>query len=637
MKTFGSLVGKVTVAEFSRPLENVKVEIVGLKLFTYTDKDGKFKFEKVPSGKFTVKFSKDEYKEELITQVEITKQETTTLNCQLSVDRKTKIIHAKSKVEQFSPISTNNQVQDDLYELETVSLGACVDVCELSVGKTSAGESAPLGANMFPSINKRSNLNSYSYIPTNESYDKPTENGYKYTQEDPLSTFSIDVDAASYSNMRRFINLNSLPPADAVRPEEMINYFTYNYPQPRGNKPFSITTEVAECPWNKDHLLAHIGLQGKTLDLDEAPKTNFVFLIDTSGSMSSPDKLPLLQSSMRLLTEQLRKDDRVAIVTYAGSAGLTLESTSGKDKSKILSAINNMRSGGSTAGGAGIKLAYKVAQENFIKGGNNRIILATDGDFNVGQSSDSDMDNLITSKRDAGVFLTVLGFGTGNYKDSKMEILADKGNGNYAYIDNILEAKKVLVNEFGGTFFTIAKDVKIQIEFNPENVAAYRLIGYENRILAAKDFNDDKKDAGELGAGHTVTAIYEIVTPDKIGSLGSVDDLKYQKTKPKKKQATQYSDELMTVKFRYKKPDGDKSKKIVSVVTVNDIVRKTSDNFRFSASVAAFGQLLANTEYVDNYSFGSIVKLAKSAYGKDDNGYRHEFVKLVEKAELINQ
>ena len=411
----------------------------------------------------------------------------------------------------------------------------------------------------------------------------------------------------------------------------MINYFTYDYPQPKGNVPFSIITEVSKCPWNKENNLVMIGLQGKKIKIDKLPPNNLVFLLDVSGSMSSPNKLPLLKSAFKLLTKQLRSEDRVSIVVYAGAAGLVLDSTSGNQKEKILSAIEKLNAGGSTAGGAGIKLAYKIAKENLISNGNNRIIIATDGDFNIGQSSDSALVRMIEEKRNDGIFLTVLGFGMGNYKDNKMEKLADKGNGNYAYIDDIMEAKKVLVNELGATLFTIAKDVKLQIEFNPAEVKAYRLIGYENRILAKEDFNDDKKDAGELGAGHSVTAFYEIVPADSTQTFAKVDDLKYQKTKINK------SKELLTVKLRYKNPKEDKSMLLTQIVKKDDVKNEMSENCSFASAVAEFGMLLRNSKYKGNAAYKSILNRARNSKGKDYNGYRAEFIRLVERAELIEQ
>lgn len=469
-----------------------------------------------------------------------------------------------------------------------------------------------------------------------ESYAAINENIFHTAKKTPLSTFSIDVDAASYSNVRRYINNGSLPPADAVRVEEMINYFDYAYPQPAGNDPVNIITEISNAPWNNNHKLVQIGLQGRKVPTDNLPASNLVFLIDVSGSMNSANKLPLLVSSFKLLTDQLRPVDKVAIVVYAGSSGVVLPSTPGNQKTKIKDALNKLSAGGSTAGGAGLQLAYKIATENFIKGGNNRILLATDGDFNVGASSDGEMQRLIEEKRKSGVFLTTLGFGMGNYKDSKMETLANKGNGNYAYIDNITEARKVLVNEFGGTLFTIAKDVKLQIEFNPAKVQAYRLIGYENRMLKDEEFNDDKKDAGELGSGHTVTALYEIIPVGvKSSFIGTVDDLKYQKnnTSPVTRSNGR---EILTVKLRYKQPDGDASKLIEKAVTdTMTPFDRTSDNYRFAAAVAEFGMLLRNSEFKQNAGFEQVISIAQRAMGKDSEGYRSEFVKLVKSSQLM--
>lgn len=467
-----------------------------------------------------------------------------------------------------------------------------------------------------------------------EEYDRIYDNGFKLVKNDPLSTFSIDVDAASYSNVRRFLNDNNLPPPDAVRIEELINYFEYDYPQPEGNDPFSITTELAACPWTPGNKIVHIGLQGKQIENENLPAGNIVFLIDVSGSMQSANKLPLLKKAFKLLTNQLRSKDRVAIVVYAGSAGLVLPSTEGDRKNTILEALDRLEAGGSTAGSEGIRLAYETAKRNFIPNGNNRVILATDGDFNVGPSSDGELERIIEQKRKEGVFLTVLGFGMGNYKDSKMEKLADKGNGNYAYIDNLLEAKKVLVNEFGGTLFTIAKDVKIQVEFNPAAVKAYRLIGYENRLLNKEDFNDDTKDAGELGSGHSVTALYEIVPAGSDFNVNDVDPLKYQDRTGETE--NEYSDELLTVKFRYKKPDSDVSSLIVRTQKNEDNrFENSSENLRFSSAVAVFGMLLRNSEYKGKSSYDFVLQTAKKAIGNDKNGYRFEFLKLAETAQLL--
>ncbi|MBC5992019.1 vWA domain-containing protein [Pontibacter cellulosilyticus] len=470
-----------------------------------------------------------------------------------------------------------------------------------------------------------------------ENYDYIKESTFQDAKKTPLSTFSIDVDNASYSNVRRFLSQGQKPPVDAVRIEEMVNYFSYDYKQPTGDAPFSVTTELSECPWNKENQLLHIGLQGKHIATDNLPASNLVFLIDVSGSMNMPEKLPLVKAGFKLLVDQLRPQDKVAIVVYAGAAGLVLPATSGDNKPAIMQAIENLQAGGSTAGGAGINLAYKVAQDNFVKGGNNRVILASDGDFNVGVSSDSELVRIIEKKRELGVFLTVLGFGTGNLKDSRMEQLADKGNGNYAYVDNILEAKKVFVNEFGGTLFTIAKDVKLQLEFNPAKVKAYRLIGYENRALADEEFNDDKKDAGDMGAGHTVTALYEIVPADSKSetTTGNVDPLKYQKIEldPKANNTI----EILTLKLRYKDPDGSKSKLITSTVTDKATpVAKTSDDFRFSAAVAACGMLLRDSKYKGSATYPMVLELAKDARGKDEEGYRIEFINLVKSMSLLS-
>jgi Ca-activated chloride channel family protein len=467
-----------------------------------------------------------------------------------------------------------------------------------------------------------------------EEYDNIVENKFLAANNNPLSTFSIDVDEASYSNIRRYIESGSLPPAGAVRIEEMINYFDYTYARPANDEPFRVFSEISSCPWSPQHQLVHIGLQGKEIPLENLPSSNMVFLIDVSGSMSDPNKLPLVQQSLNLLTDQLREKDRVAIVVYAGNAGLVLPSTSGANKTKIKEAINNLEAGGSTAGGEGIQLAYKTAREGFIQGGNNRVILATDGDFNVGMSSDDELVRMIETERKSGIYLSVLGYGMGNYKDSKMQQLADKGNGNHSYIDNINEAKKVLVSEFGSTLFTIAKDVKIQVEFNPAKVQAYRLVGYENRMLASEDFNDDTKDAGELGSGHTVTALYEIIPVGvKDDFSKSVDPLKYQTTG---KPVASNTDEVMTIKLRYKKPDEDVSKLITEVVKNNSFIgNATSDNFRFSAAVAEFGLLLRNSEYKQNASYNHVITLAKSARGIDKNGYRAEFIRLVESVTSI--
>lgn len=464
-----------------------------------------------------------------------------------------------------------------------------------------------------------------------EEYDSFVENAFENPKNNPLSTFSIDVDNASYTNIKRFINNGQPVPKDAVRVEEMINFFKYNHPQPTGIHPFSITTEYSVAPWNTQHQIVRIGLQGKIIPTNELPASNFVFLIDVSGSMEDENKLPLLKASMKVLVDQLRKEDTVAIIVYAGAAGMVLPPTSGAAKQTIMAALDNLNAGGSTAGGAGIELAYKTAAEHFIKNGNNRVILATDGDFNVGSSSDKDMQSLIEEKRKSGVFLTCLGFGMGNYKDRKMELLSDKGNGNYAYIDNMQEANRFLGKEFRGSMFAIAKDVKIQIEFNPKHVQSYRLIGYENRKLRNEDFTDDAIDAGELGSGHTVTALYEIIPTGSNSPFGSsAIPLKYTDTKA----TTSHTDELATIKFRYKKPDGDKSTEIVQIIENQSVpLQAASEDFRFSTAVAWFGLKLRNSEYVPNKSQQDIVALARKAQSHDPDGYKAEFIRLVETIE----
>ena len=485
-------------------------------------------------------------------------------------------------------------------------------------------------------LDKKLNIMPIPTEPTQEDYNSFVENAFESPKTAPLSTFSIDVDNASYTNIRRFLNNGQQVPKDAVRVEEMVNFFKYTYPQPKNEHPFSINTEVSDSPWNSNNKILKIGLQGKNIPTEDLPASNLVFLIDVSGSMEDMNKLPLLKQSLKILVNELRPKDKVAIVVYAGAAGMVLPPTSGDEKKTIINALDNLQAGGSTAGGAGIELAYKIATENFIKSGNNRVILATDGDFNVGSSSNSDMEKLIEEKRKTGVFLTCLGYGMGNYKDSKMEILADKGNGNYAYIDNIQEANRFLGKEFKGSMFAIAKDVKIQIEFNPKQVQAYRLIGYENRKLRPEDFKNDAIDAGELGSNHTVTALYEII-PAGVKSdylAEQPDPLKYTKTE---NSSTNYSNELATIKFRYKKPDGDKSIEMVQVIENKSVIlEKASDDMKFSSAVAWFGLKLRDSKLIADKSSKEIIKLAKQGNSNDGEGYKAEFIRLVETSKLHN-
>lgn len=499
-----------------------------------------------------------------------------------------------------------------------------VDIAELQSNKMVVCEdSEPVFCYIGPSNSEYDNSN-------NEGYSSPVENKFILAQNEPLSTFSADVDAASYSNMRRFINKGQLPPSDAVRTEEFVNYFSYNYPNPTGNDPVRIITEVGSCPWNDNHRLVKIGVKAKEIPSHNLPASNFVFLIDVSGSMWGATRLEMVKSSLKLLVNNLREQDRVAIVVYAGAAGEVLPSTSGSDKQKIKESLDNLTAGGSTAGGAGIQLAYKIAKKNFIDNGNNRIILCTDGDFNVGVSSNKGLEELIEKERKSGIFLSILGYGMGNYKDDKMQTLAQKGNGNHAYIDNLQEANKVLVNEFGSTMYTVAKDVKLQLEFNPAQVQAYRLVGYETHLLNKEDFNDDTKDAGEMGAGHTVTAFYEVIPVGaKSNLIGSVDPLKYQDGKSGEKIKTNAYPDLLTVKLRYKNPDSDTSKKMEFPV-IDNRKNKVSEDFRFAAAVAMYSQILRNSQFKGNATYEEVLKLAKSSLGNDPNGYRREFVRLVE-------
>mgnify|MGYP000173437194 FL=1 len=469
-----------------------------------------------------------------------------------------------------------------------------------------------------------------------EEYGRIQENGFKSVADTPLSTFSIDVDPASYSNMRRFINRGELPPADAIRTEELVNYFSYDYPKPTGNDPVKITVEAGTCTWNTAHRLVRIGLKAKEIPTEQLPASNLVFLIDVSGSMWGANRLDLVKSSLKLLVNNLRNKDKVAIVTYAGSAGMKLEATSGGDKQKIREAIDELTASGSTAGGAGIHLAYQIAKKNFISDGNNRIILCSDGDFNVGVSSAEGLEQLIEKERKSGVHLTVLGYGMGNYKDKKIQVLAEKGNGNHAYIDNLQEANRVLVGEFGATLHTVAKDVKLQVEFNPSQVQAYRLIGYESRLLKDEDFNNDAKDAGDMGAGHTVTAFYEVIPAGvKNEYVGKVDDLKYQK-KEKMTLKPTGSDELLTVKLRYKAPDKDVSRKM-ELPFVDNKGDSVSSDFRFASAVAMFGQLLRDSDFKGTADYDKVIKLAKQGLNNDERGYRREFIRLVEAAKGLEK
>ena len=588
----GTITGRVTDTATGQALEGALVTLDGAETGTLTNRLGRYVLTGVSAGEHTVKVTIVGYEEEQV-QVTVVAGQTATADFALTPQ-----------------VTIVDSIQSQQRAESRIMLRAASSI---------AGAARALPP----------------YYNT-ESYAEINENEFKSVGDAPLSTFSIDVDRASYANVRRFIQDGQRPPADAVRIEEMINYFPYQWGDVVGEHPFSVTTEVTQTPWKPEHRLVRIGLHAESIDTEHLPPSNLVFLLDVSGSMSSQDKLPLLKKAFALLVDQLRKQDRVAIVVYAGAAGLVLPSTPGSEKDEILAALEKLRAGGSTAGGAGIKLAYDVASKNYIDGGNNRVILATDGDFNVGASSDEAMVKLIEKERETGTFLSVLGFGTGNLKDSKMEQIADHGNGNFAYIDGLLEARKVLVEEMGGTLLTLAKDVKLQIEFNPARVAGYRLIGYENRLLADEDFNDDTKDAGELGAGHTVTALYEVV-PAGVGMPGgSVDPLRYQDQPDPPEPAiapSGFADEMMYVKVRYKDPDGERSKLLQQPVF--DRIDTPSGDFRFAAAVAGFGMLLRDSEHAGTLTLDDIVSLAEAGRGDDPRGYRGEFIRLVETARDI--
>ena len=488
---------------------------------------------------------------------------------------------------------------------------------------------------MEPSANATSKmiLSSPPQQRNAETYKEIKENSFVAVAQQPVTTFSADVDRAAYANVRRIIGYGQIPPKDAVRIEEMVNYFDYDYPAPEEGSvsPLRVSPELAPAPWNPNHLLLRIGLQAKKIDLAQAPPSNIVFLIDVSGSMDEENKLPLLQSSFKLLLGQLRPDDKVAIVTYANGTKVALPSTSVKDKEKIIKVLDNLYASGGTSGGRGIQLAYEQAQKSFIKNGNNRIILATDGDFNIGINNTTDLEKFIEKQRESGIYMSVLGFGIGNYRDDMAETIADKGNGNYAYIDNITEAKKVLVNELSGTLFAVAKDVKLQLEFNPKYVKEYKLIGYENRMLANEDFTNDKKDAGEIGAGHTVTALYELVPSD--GKVAQ--SLRYQSQELNEKGK---GNELGFLKIRYKDPKvkDAKSVEITEPLVFNKkALKETSTDYRFAASVAEFGILLRDNSNKANATYDQVIELAEGAIGKDPEGYRKEFVRLVKSVKML--
>ncbi|MEO6850772.1 MAG: von Willebrand factor type A domain-containing protein [Mucilaginibacter sp.] len=629
------------------PIPGVSVRVEGASIGTITDSKGAYAID-VSDGKENLVFSFIGYKSQ---KIKIGKADT--INVYLDVNNTalqevmvTEYGTAQKRADLSGSVGAVDANQMAAPVIGSPLQGRAAGLSVVPQGNAQANYTykAPGRSSLKYALGKSKQYNNSGYYnkanqanPGDESYKPITDNGFNAAKDNPLSTFSVDVDNASYSNVRRFINNGQLPPADAVRVEEMINYFKYDMAGPTNNDPVAIHGELSSAPWNAKHLLLRVGLKARTINMDNLPPSNMVFLLDISGSMGEANKLPLVKAAMKMLTDQLRPQDRVAIVVYSGEVALKLPSTSGDRKDVIKNAIDELQAGGSTAGGAGIKMAYRIARENFKHGGNNRIIMATDGDFNVGDSGDGDMETLITRERSSNVPITIMGFGMGNYKDSKMEILADKGNGNYAYIDNLTEARKTLITEYGGTMYTVAKDVKVQVEFNPAKVQAYRLVGYEDRLLAKEDFNNDKKDAGDMGSGHTVTALYEIVPVGVTDDYSnSVDPLKYQKTTGTAAPSGPYLDELMTIKFRYKQPDSDVSK--MSAVIVKDLpvsFNSTSADFRFASAVAEFGMLLRGSAFKQNSSFDQAIAIARSAKGADYDGYRSEFVRLAETAKSL--
>ncbi|MCW3461953.1 YfbK domain-containing protein [Chitinophaga nivalis] len=581
-------------------IPNAVVRVKGSDILTATNAQGHFRLQ-VPGGKQLLEANRAGYTGQTIG---ISSQQTT-------VHFQLRMLQPLLKEREQNRIVMEASQDSQVYGSRAISNGALM-------------------------MTKKMSPSPYPHTPVynTEDYSPINENIFHTATDQPLSTFSIDVDRASYSNMRRFLNNGELPPADAVRVEELINYFDYRYQPPTGKDPVAFYTDMAVCPWDTKHQLVRIALKSKEVDTKDLPPANLVFLIDVSGSMDAPNKLPLVKRAFKVLADQLRPQDKVAIVVYAGAAGTVLPATSGAEKSKILEALDNLQAGGSTAGGEGIRLAYRIAGENKQKNSNNRVILATDGDFNVGASSDGELEKLITRERQQGIQLSVLGFGMGNYKDNKLELLADKGNGNYAYIDNFEEARRTFVTAFGGTLFTVAGDVKLQVEFNPTFVQAYRLVGYENRVLQNEDFNNDQKDAGDMGVGHTVTALYEIIPTGKgTPAVSWVDPLKYQQGKP-----IGNTTEVLTVKMRYKLPGETSSRLLQQVLPYrHQVITQMPADFRMAAAAAAFGQLLRQSPFKGTATYSDVLNWAGTARGDDPEGYRAEFLQLVKKAALLDK
>ncbi len=647
--TKGEIRGKVIDSKTKEPIDYASLTLLKNDLViatSFSDDSGLYVFKNIDSGAYSLRCTNFSYVPLLVKTIEIKADQITVLNISMKATT-TVVLNEVVIINKRAIVDPDGKAGSTKTSKEVMALP---QRSPNMVANTVAGVDSRSGkrpnfrgswadgtAYYIDGVRVAGNGNTQVSapvtVPNNETYLPISENKFKSVKQEPLSTFSVDVDKASYAIVRRYLNDNLLPPADAVRIEEMINYFPYNTVQTSSEHPIVLKSEVCESPWNKKRKLVHITLKASEIKMSEAPPANIVFLIDVSGSMESTDKLYLLKDCLRLLVDQLRAQDKISIVVYAGTEGLVLEATSGRNKEDIKHAIDKMSAGGSTAGGAGIELAYKMAVKHFIKDGNNRVILATDGDFNVGITDRNELQKLIEEKRNTGVFLSVLGFGTGNLKDATMETLADKGNGNYNYIDNLLEGKKVLVKEAGSTLVTVAKDVKIQIEFNPAYVKSYRLIGYENRMLNKEDFNDDKKDAGEIGAGHTVTAIYELTTDEEDVEPAKIDDLKYQQSVAVSASA---SKEMLTIKVRYKKPNEDKSTRFdIPVFDSETTFKDASSEIRFAVCVAMFGMKLRKSEHAGKITYEEIIETGKSAKGEDPDGYRSEFLRLVETAQLL--
>jgi len=603
----GVILGVVRDSVTKKPLEYAIVAIVGDTMGSMTLSDGSYLIANVPVGAYHLKARKMGYKSLEKRGVLVALGDTTVVDFELEM----------SLMGETGEIV----VKADRKQID-------VTASKMSHGKQpgiAMGRRRPPVRHSFCRPSDYFNTEEYAYVAENRIFE---------TIMEPLSTFSIDVDVASYSNARRFINGNRLPVTGAVRIEEFINYFDYDYDRPSGDAPFSINLEYSECPWDDGKRLVHIGLQGAELAEEDAGPSNLVFLIDISGSMRPSNKLPLLRKAFQLMIRHLRDEDRVSLVVYSSSARVVLEYVPGSKREKIKRAIMCLMAEGRTAGGEGMRLAYRLAEDGFIRGGNNRVIMATDGDFNVGVSSTSELLRFIEKKREKGIYLTVLGFGVDNYKDNRLEQLADKGNGNHAYIDNILEAKKVFVMDIMSTLYTIAKDVKIQVEFNPARISSYRLIGYENRLLDNQDFSDDTKDAGEIGAGHSVTALYEVTPAAEGTEVPKIYELRYQEIMLKKSAGR--SDESLIVRVRYKEPGSGRSKLIVKALKGEPVdLADSSENFRFAAAAAMYAMILRDSGCMGKYTFDDVIELAGTARGKDRFGYRAEFIQLVERAELL--